>query len=123
MRRRTLDRLSPLIAPKAMVLDRNQSGAKLYGRGRDAEEYEVAMQFDDGLWTVLGDASDVAQSEKKRRILAALRCADASMSPSDIAKEAGIKSGTVSTTLARMAEEGLVQKYGFGVWRAIKIAA
>lgn len=110
-------------ADMIMVLDRDQSGAKLYGRGRDAEEYEVAMQFDGGLWTVLGDAADLAQSENKRKILAALRCADASMSPGDLAKETGIKSGTISTTLARMAEEGLVQKYGFGVWRAIKIAA
>jgi len=45
---------------KIVVLDRRrQQGVTLYGRGREIEEMEKALEFDGGSWTVLGDASDV----------------------------------------------------------------
>jgi RecA-family ATPase len=110
-------------ADMIMVLDRNEKGSSLYGRGRDAPEYEVAMQFDSGHWNVLGDAEEVARSRQRTSILDALQERGEAMSPADIAKATGIKSGSVSHLLAKMAKDGLVQKYGYGAWYPVKRAA
>lgn len=110
-------------ADMIMVLDRNEKGASLYGRGRDAPEYEVAMQFDSGQWTVLGDADEVAQSKQRVTILEAMRASGEAMSPTDIAKATGMKPGATSHLLARMAKDGLVQKYGYGAWYPVQRAA
>lgn len=110
-------------ADMIMVLDRNEKGASLYGRGRDAPEYEVAMQFDSGHWNVLGDADEVARSQQRTSILDALQERGEAMSPADIAKATGMKSGSVSHLLAKMAKDGLVQKYGYGAWYPVRRAA
>jgi len=48
-------------ADTAIVLQRDRTGrAILYGRGRDVEEFELALERDpSGGWTVLGEASEV----------------------------------------------------------------
>jgi RecA-family ATPase len=110
-------------ADMIIVLDRDNQGAKLYGRGRDAEEYEVAMKFDGGVWSVLGDADEVARSSQRNAILEAMRCSQAAMTPGEIAKAVGIKSDSVGHLLAKMAKDGLVQKHSYGSWYPIQQAA
>ena len=48
-------------ADTIIVLYRDSNGTKLYARGRDIEEVEIALHFDKktGSFTVLGDAEDV----------------------------------------------------------------
>jgi len=58
----------------------------LYGRGRDIEEIETAVQFDREtcVWQVLGEASQVRQSDERAKILNALRDAPEPMAPKDL---------------------------------------
>ena len=54
-------------ADTCIILDRDGSGATLYGRGRDVEEIEAAVEFDRNTcrWRILGAASDVRRTDER----------------------------------------------------------
>ena len=58
-------------ADTTMVLDRDGNGATIYGRGRDSEEIESAVEFDrlTCRWRVQGTASEVRRSDERSEIL------------------------------------------------------
>ena len=98
-----------------MILNRTADGPKLYGRGRDVEEVEKALQFDGGRWSVLGDVDEVRRSNQRRRVLLdALSDATAAMSPDDIAKATGMKVANVTVLLGKMVTAGEVKKLAYG---------
>jgi hypothetical protein len=99
-------------ADTTIILDRDQKGCTLYGRGRDIEEIETAVQFDKTTcrWVTLGRASDVRRSDERGSILTALKEAREPMSPTAIADATGMKNENVRQTLSRMAEVGEVVK-------------
>ncbi len=101
------------------VLTNSPEGPKLYGRGRDIEEYEKSMRFDktSGRWTVLGDAQDVARSDERKAILDLLDKAPEPLSPTAIAESLNKSPGTVRTTLHRMTAAGEVIKEARGRYR------
>ncbi len=57
-------------ADTTMVLDRDGMGATIYGRGRDIEEIESAVEFDrtSCRWWVKGEAADVRRSDARSQI-------------------------------------------------------
>jgi DNA-binding MarR family transcriptional regulator len=99
-----------------LVLNRTSSGTTLHGRGRDIEDIEKAVQFDQGTctWTVLGEASSVRYSGERAAVLAALREAGEPMSPTDVAAITGMKVANVRKLLARSAKDGLIVRVGRG---------
>jgi AAA domain/IclR helix-turn-helix domain len=101
-------------ADTTLVLDKTASGTTLYVRGRDVEEKETALRFDAGHWSVLGEASDVHQSDSRRRILDLLRVAPEPMTPAEIADEIGLHRNTVKQALVRMTRDVAVSKMGKG---------
>ena len=98
----------------AFVLQRGQQGVTLYGRGREIEEMEKALEFDGGSWTVLGDASDVRRSEERGAILAVLSNASAPIGPKDIADALGKPENNIKQLLFKMLKDGEVKKRGRG---------
>lgn len=104
-------------ADTIMVLNRSTDGPKLYGRGRDIEEIEKALRFDKGTWTVLGDVEDVKRSEQRKKIMEVLTDATWALSPTDIAKEAGMKEQNVKYLLRVMVKAGEVEKVGYGQYK------
>ncbi len=94
----------------AFVLQRGQQGLTLYGRGREIEEMEKALEFDDGSWTLLGDASDVRRSEERVAILAVLSDASAPIGPKDIADSLGKPENNVKQLLFKMLKDGEIKK-------------
>lgn len=80
-------------------------GTKLYGRGRDLEEVDQAMQFDKETcrWRVLGEAGEVRRSNERGVILDVLRAAVAPMRPKEIAEASGGKQNNVKQLLTKMA--------------------
>ncbi len=104
-------------ADTIMVLNRTTDGPKLYGRGRDIEEIEKALRFDRGVWEVLGDADDVKRSEQRRKILEVLTDATLALTPTDIAKEAGMKEANVKYLLRAMVKAGEAEKVGYGQYK------
>lgn len=104
-------------ADTTIILDRDQNGCTLYGRGRDIEEIETAVLFDRPTcrWNVLGKAADVRRTDERSVILDLLadnQDAPGGMSPAEIADALGITRNNVKQLLFKMAKAGEVVKVG-----------
>ncbi|EJT05700.1 AAA family ATPase [Rhizobium sp. CCGE 510] len=104
-------------ADTIMVLNRTTDGPKLYGRGRDIEEIEKALRFDKGTWEVIGNADDVKRSEQRRKIIEVLTDAATALTPTEIAKEAGMKEANVKYLLRVMVKTAEAEKVGYGQYK------
>lgn len=98
----------------AFVLHRGKQGVTLYGRGREIEEMEQAVEFVGGMWKVLGDADEVRRSDERSAILEVLDGADEPMGPKEIANALGWKTDNVKQLLFKMHKDGEIQKRGRG---------
>jgi len=101
-------------ADTILVLARNAQGLTLYGRGRDIEEIETAIDRDGGTWRTLGDAEEVRRSEERRLILNGLREAGQPMGPAELAAATGMKDGNVRRLLPKMVKAGEIKKAAYG---------
>jgi hypothetical protein len=105
-------------ADTILILDRDRDGTSLYARGRDTEEADLALKFDPrkGLWSALGNKADVARSESRKAILAALRAAGGPLGPKGIADASGVSHGTVKHLVGRMVDAGDIIRAGDGLY-------
>ncbi|PVE23646.1 recombinase A [Microvirga sp. KLBC 81] len=103
-------------ADTTIVLDRNSSGATIYGRGRDIEEIESAVEFNKGdcRWFVIGQAQEVRRTDERSLILSALMEADDTMTPADISDATGMSNQNVRQLLVSMTKAGEVRKVSRG---------
>ena len=97
-----------------LVLNRDGRGVTLYGRGREIEEIETALELSNGAWKILGPASEVRRSEEREVILNLLVSADKPMTPKAIADALNIPVNNVKQLLFKMAKAGEVQKKSRG---------
>jgi len=99
-----------------LILNRGTDGVTLYGRGRDIQEIDTAMQFEKDVcrWRVLGDAAEVRTSDERKKLLEALRVEDGPMSPREVAIVTGHAYGSVRALFMKMARDGEVAKVGRG---------
>ncbi len=97
-----------------LVLDRKSDGVTLYGRGREMENIDLALELDDGLWRILGDTDTVRISEERRAIIAVLRDTDGPLGPKDIADTLDWPQDNVRQLLKSMATDGEVNKLSRG---------
>jgi RecA-family ATPase len=104
----------PGTADTTFVLARDSQGVTLYGRGRDIEEVERALNFDKvtGQWLILGEAADVRRSGERGAILEVLKEASEPLSPLDVAETTGFKRENVKKLLREMAKAGEAQSLG-----------
>ena len=98
----------------AFVLARSKQGVTLYGRGREIEEMEQAVEFVGGMWKVLGDAVEVRRSVERSAILEVLEGVDEPMGPKEIADALGWKTDNVKQLLFKMHKDGEIKKQGRG---------
>lgn len=100
-------------ADTILVLSRepNDPNAVLYVRGRDVNEAEVAIQFDNetGKWLKLGKAQDWRISEERRAIIKLL-IEEGPMHPKEIAHILGKPAGSIRVTLHRMCKDTEITK-------------
>ena len=106
-------------ADAALVLKRTGNGTTLYGRGRDIEEYERAVEFNKQTckWRILGDAAEVHRSDTRKKILTALAEADGAMTPSAIAIASNLSAEVVTQRLYQMLQDGEVAKHKRGEYQ------
>lgn len=97
-----------------LVLDRKSDGTTLYGRGREMENIDLALELNDGLWRILGDTDSVRISSERRAIIEILRDADSPKGPKEIADTLGWPQGNVRQLLKSMATDGEVNKLSRG---------
>jgi len=96
------------------VLLRGKQGVTLYGRGREIEEMEIALEFTGAMWKVLGDVEEVRRSDERSGILEVLGGADEPMGPKEIASALGWKTDNVKQLLFKMHRDGEIKKRGRG---------
>ncbi len=79
-------------ADSILVIDRKtDGGVRLYGRSRDVDEIDRAMEFNRETcrWTILGESSEVSRSNERKHIIAALKEHGDAMMPNEIAAAVG----------------------------------
>ena len=99
-------------ADTVMVLDRDAgAGTVLYGRGRDVEEIETAVDFDKATcrWKVIGAASDVRRSDSRNAIISAIE-EGGPLTPVEIGVATDLKPDNVRKLLWKMVRSNDVIK-------------
>ncbi len=105
-------------ADTTIILDRDQNGCTLYGRGRDIEEIETAVMFDKPTcrWSTLGKAADVRRTDERAEILSVLIDATEPISPRELSIASGMARNSVDQLLYKMGKAGEVLKTGRGLY-------
>ena len=106
-------------ADTVLVLNRSGQGTTLYGRGRDIEEIETAVQFERDLcrWTILGEASEVHRSDERTTIVEAMREAGDVMTVSDMVAATGMNRNNLDQLLYKMRRAGAIERIKAGTYR------
>jgi len=100
-----------------IVLTRDGQGTVLHGRGRDLDDFEVAVKLDtSGRWSVLGDANEVRRSKERNQILEAVRRLGEA-GPKEIAEVSELKLDSVKHLVRRMAFQGELESRERGSYR------
>jgi hypothetical protein len=100
-------------ADTVLMLDRrSDTGMTLYGRGRDIEEIETAIEFDrhSCRWTIRGEAAEIRRSDQRKKIIFALDESGEPLSPTDITDATGMPNRNVRQLLLKMVKSGEVEK-------------
>lgn len=97
-----------------LLLKKTTNGVRLKARGRDLEEFDVAMEFDTDncRWRVLGSAEDVQRSSARWAIMSVM--SHTPMSPIQITAACGHSHDAVRYLLGQMVKSGEIQKVGPG---------
>jgi hypothetical protein len=95
-----------------LVLKRTADGVTLFGRGRDIEDLELAVEFERDVcrWRVLGEAADVRRSGERVAILDAMRAEGAPMTPVEVSAVTGRARIAVRRLITKMAADGEVKR-------------
>src|SRR4029450_2396596 len=73
-------------------------------------EYDLAMRFQDGYWTALGETRLVVMSQERQAIVAALRASPRPLTPTHVAAAGGKTPATIPMTLRKMLDTGVVMQ-------------
>jgi len=106
-------------ADSVWVLDtgKGEASAILHLTGRDIETKEIAMKLENGIWSILGTAEEVAMSEVRRSILDLL-ATNGAMSPKTIADCLRKNLNTLYALLFSMKRDGqIIQEEERGLYR------
>lgn len=105
-------------ADAILILGRSSRGCTLGGRGRDLEEFELAISFNSEScrWSVLGDAADVQRSKERKAIISLLDRSPKPLSPTAITNGTNYSNDAVRQLLLKMVEAGEINKAGRGLY-------
>lgn len=108
-------------ADHVVILDRGPDGLVLYGRGRDVNEFNLALAFDGktGRFEDVGDPEDRARSDSRKRILDAMVAARKPIGPGEIAAASDVSAEVVRQHLPRMMQAGEVERLGRGQYQPV----
>lgn len=105
-------------ADTVLVLKRDSGTPRtiLYGRGRDVEEIETAMEFDreGGTWGIIGAAHEVAKTDERQIILDTLRGSANPLSAREVSDLTDKSYEAVRRTITRMVKSGELERKGQG---------
>jgi hypothetical protein len=90
---------------------RGQADATLHVTGRDVDDQELALKWDQQYttWTALGAAQDYRRSTEQQEVLHHLRKKGVAMTPAELAPALGKKRDTVKHLMSRMVDAGILR--------------
>lgn len=88
--------------------------------GRDLPGVELALKFENCLWTLLGDAQIVKLSGQRLKILEVLREAGKAIAPKQIAELADLSYDSCKHLISKLFNDGYIEPDGYGKYK-IKI--
>jgi predicted ATP-dependent serine protease len=101
-----------------LVLGKQDEENFLYGRGRDLEEFTVALNFDEHCrWQNLGAMSERLASDEREQIVAALAKHGGPMRLDEIAKAIDRPKDSIKMCLSRMHKDGELIRVSTGVYK------
>ena len=104
--------------------ERGRHDATLYVSGRDVEEQELALKWDQEIasWSIIGDAQEYRQSELQAGILRILGEAEGALTPKELAEVLpGYSAGGIGTTLWRLARQKQIVRTARGQYLLPKV--
>ncbi len=108
-------------ADAVMLLSKGGEGradGRLRCTGRDLAEVDLALAFDNFLWTRLdGSAEDHMRSVPRQKIIECLRKSTEALGPKVVAKKTGQDYEAVKKLMPKMAEQGEIKKQDYGKYR------
>jgi len=95
-----------------LVLHRSRSSAdaELWITGRDIEEGHKALRFDKGIWTLLGESSEVSRSSQRQAILATVNAVNGGLTPAETADALGKPRGAIKSLMWKMLLAGELER-------------
>ncbi len=99
-------------AMMVLTKDRARCDGVLYITGRDLQEKELALKWNDTTtsWSLLGNAVEYKMSLERQQIIEVLRNTNIPMSISAVSSELGKNKNTIKNTLNAMYKAGLISK-------------
>jgi hypothetical protein len=94
--------------------ERKKVVGSLFVTGRDIEEDDRPLRFEDGRWLVADPRASM--SAERKAVLQALEGAGKPLGPKALADATGIKVESLRTILTRMVQGGQVRKPGRGLY-------
>jgi len=88
--------------------------------GKDIPEIELALKFENCLWTYLGNATEVKLSGQRLKILEVLREADKAIAPKQIAELAELSYDSCKHLISKLFNDGYIEPDGYGKYRIKK---
>ncbi len=88
----------------------DRASAILYASGREIDSQELALKFDQGMWSILGNAMEYTAQETRSKILLFLRDGGTAQFPSNIATATGLSPNVVYQQLYRLKGDGILQQ-------------
>jgi hypothetical protein len=85
---------------------RTSADAELAITGRDITEQSLALRFDAGVWSALGEAGAYRMSQERQQIADAIRTLGGAATPSDVARHVGKDRRTVNKLMTTMGNVG-----------------
>lgn len=106
-----------------LARDRGQADAVLTITSRVMAEAEFAMQFDNGIWTMMGDASEYRHSKEKTAVLGAIKATGRPMTPAEMAVVLEEPREIIKKRMFRMEKDGWLINRGGGKYDLPPISA
>ena len=83
--------------------ERGRADAAMFGTGREISEFDAALSFNGGIWSLLGNAEEYRMSQERKAIMTLLReIAPAGMKPKEMAAAMGKNYNTLKVLLRKM---------------------
>lgn len=91
---------------------RGERGATLKVVGRDIEDQDLALEFDRETccWQVLGEANEVRQTDRQKKVLAALKALGGVATPKQIAEATQMSPNHATSTVIDLVDKGKVRR-------------